>query len=173
VKEHDPVMAACVIAGREGQGVISVRAFRAIIAPRGLSNKATKKLVNDFRRKKLEFLETLGMRESSRPPTPEEKDAARILKRKFGFPLKLGMQVVRGRITNEIALARIEARKQRRTEKAQRKKAELEKWKPAANSPVWNGVSDWLKTPIRREPPPKGDFYTKGRRLPGSFGKNQ
>lgn len=173
VREHDSIMAACVIAGKEGQGVISVRAFRRVIAPRGLSNKATKKLVHDFRRKKLELLETLGMRESSRPPTPEEKDAARILKRKLGIPQKLGVAVVRGEITEEIATARIVERKRRKADRSARKAAELGKWKPKADSAVWGGVADWLKMPPRREPPPEGDFYAKGRRLPGSFGKNQ
>ncbi len=173
VKEHDPVMAACVITGKEGQGVISVREFRRMIAPRGLSNKATKKAVHDFRRRRLELLETLGMRESSSPPTPEEKDAARILKRKLGIPQKLGVAVVRGKITQEIATARIAERKSRKADRASRKSAALKKWQPKADSAVWGGVADWLKMPPRREPPPEGDFYAKGRRLPGSFGNNQ
>jgi hypothetical protein len=173
VRKHDPVMADCVATDRDGKALISVRAYRKLLEPQRLSNKATKKLVHDFRKKREEIHLAIGLREGVSPPTAAEKEASRILKRKFGIPLKLGMHVVRGRITKEVALARIEARKQRKAEKAERKRAELEQWKPAEALPVWNGVSSWPRTPVRLETPPEGDIYDKGRRLPGSFGTRQ
>lgn len=167
LKEHDLILAECVAADEEGKGFISVRAYRKLLEPQKLSKKTTKTLVNDFRKKKLEILSALGLCAPISPPTAEEKDAARILKRKFGIPAKLGIHVVRGRITKENALAQLEQRKKRRAAKAAKRAAELEQWKPVRSS-----VHSWPKTPLRRPDPPKGDFYSRGKRLPGSFGSS-
>ena len=70
---------------------------------------------------------------------------ARKRARKLGVPKELALQVLRGLITKEVALAGAEEPTQPRTQKGEKGKAELKKLKSPQTLP--RAVLHWCKTP--------------------------
>jgi hypothetical protein len=102
----------------------------------------------------------------------EQAERVGLLKRTHDLPRDVGVRVVSGEITREDAVARRPARKAAKAARRDRRKAS---WKPNPTLGPWRSIADWLdhrwhQQERQRQP---GDVYTKGRRLPGSYGSKQ